>query len=187
MAGKNLKSKRSITLKFFSQQKIKYSLPDCLSLFIVTLLFFLLVTPANAYDVVIGWDPNNEQNLEGYVLYVDDGTTETPYEYVDNYPLEDIDPNNPRAKITDLQNTIAYYFVVTAYDTDGNESDYSDEICVMLGQACPESYLASRNSLSNETESTGIAGDPPIDDEPADQSPWSLFMSMWLKLSIGQE
>jgi len=120
-------------MHFFSSQKTRYSLPNCLSVFIVTILFLLLVTPANAYDIHFAWDPNSEPDLAGYVLYVDDGTTEMPYEYVDTYPLDDIDPNNPGAKMADLQNDIAYYFVVTAYDTEGNESYYSDEIGVMNG------------------------------------------------------
>ena len=90
-----------------------------------------------AYDVVVGWDPNKE-DIEGYVLYVDDGISEILYEYVDTYPLEDIDPNNPRARITDLSDDLAYYFVVTAYDKNGNESDFSNEICVINGEPCPQ-------------------------------------------------
>jgi len=128
------------------------------SAWIVALLLLLLAAPAAGYDVTIAWDPNSEANLAGYVLYVDDGTTTMPYEYVDDYPLKNIDPENPRAKITDLQEDIAYYFVVTAYDTDGNESDYSNEICVMNGQKCPDSYLASRNDSSANGGSGGGGG-----------------------------
>lgn len=145
-------------MHFFSKQKNRCFLAAGLSLFIVALLFLLLATPSNAYDVVIAWDANSEPDLAGYVLYVDDGTTQMPYEYVDDYPLENIDPENPRAKIADLQNDTAYYFVVTAYDTDGNESDYSNEICVMNGQKCPDSYLASRNDSSANGGSGGGGG-----------------------------
>ncbi len=123
-------------MHLFLKHKNRYRLADRFILLLAALLFLLIATPASAYDVVIAWDPNSEQNLAGYVLYVDDGTTQMPYEYVDDYPLQSIDPQNPRAKITDLQEGIAYYFVVTAYDTDGNESGYSNEVCIMNGQQC---------------------------------------------------
>ena len=103
---------------------------------VTVILLFILVSTAGAYDVVIGWDPNTENDLAGYVLYVDDGTSNLPYEYVDTYPLEDIDPSNPASQITGLEDDQVYYFVVTAYNTEGIESDYSEEICVQNGQAC---------------------------------------------------
>jgi hypothetical protein len=34
------------------------------------------------------------------------------------------------------KNVTVYYFVVTAYDLEGNESDYSNEVCVAGGIAC---------------------------------------------------
>jgi hypothetical protein len=145
-------------LHFFSLQKTRYSLYNCLSLPFVILLLLLSATPANAYDVVIAWDPNGEQDLAGYVLYVDDGISEILYEYVDTYPLEDIDLQNPSVKITDLRDDLAYYFVVTAYDADGTESDFSDEICVINGEVCPESWLASRSNLSSADSASGGSG-----------------------------
>jgi hypothetical protein len=145
-------------LHFFSPQKTRYSLYNCLNLPFVILLLLLSATPANAYDVVIAWDPNGEQDLAGYVLYVDDGISEILYEYVDTYPLEDIDLQNPSVKITDLRDDLAYYFVVTAYDADGTESDFSDEICVINGEVCPESWLASRSNLSSADSASGGSG-----------------------------
>jgi PKD repeat protein len=38
------------------------------------------------------------------------------------------DPLNPRCKVTDLEKDVIYFFVVTAYDTEGNESDFSNII-----------------------------------------------------------
>ena len=149
-------------MNYFSPQKPRYSRSRCLSLLLVILLFFLFVTPANAYDVVIAWDPNYEENLAGYVLYVDDGFSEILYEYVDTYPLEDIDPQNPTVRITDLSDELAYYFVVTAYDADGNESDYSEEICVIDGEACPESWLAYRTQPVNPASVSGSSGESSV-------------------------
>lgn len=143
-------------------QKTRYSRSSCLSSLFVIFLFFHFITPAEAYDVTLAWDPNVEENLEGYVLYVDDGISEILYEYVDTYPLEDIDEYDPTVKISDLRDDLAYYFVVTAYDKDGNESDYSDEICVINGGACPESWSAYRvqpvNPASLSSNSAGSGG-----------------------------
>jgi len=100
--------------------------------------------------------------LAGYVLYVDDGFSEILYEYVDTYPLEDIDPQNPTVRITDLSDELAYYFVVTAYDADGNESDYSEEICVIDGEACPESWLAYRTQPVNPASVSGSSGESSV-------------------------
>ncbi len=47
---------------------------------------------------------------------------------------------------------------MTAYDADGTESDYSDEICVINGEACPESWLASRSNLSSADSASGGSG-----------------------------
>ena len=139
------------------QHNTKFSFHRCLGFFLSALLFFLLESAAFAYDVVLAWDPNDEEHLDGYVLYVDDGISEILYEYVDTYPLEDIDPDNPRVKITGLSDGLAYYFVVTAYDLDGNESDYSDEICVIDGEACPDSWLAFRNPPQNPASVSSIS------------------------------
>ena len=43
------------------------------------------------------------------------------------------DPLNPRAVITDLESDVTYYFTVTAYDTEGIESDYSNIVSVLNG------------------------------------------------------
>ena len=128
-------------------------------LFLVTaMLLFLLVPPADAYDVVIGWDPNTETDLAGYVLYVDDGTSSLPYVYVDTYPLEDIDPNSPASQITGLADDQPYYFVVTAYNTEGIESDYSEEICVQNGQACESRSLNAGGSAGGSGGGGGAGG-----------------------------
>jgi hypothetical protein len=132
-----------------------------LCLFCAAFLFCLFVITAHAYDVILAWDPNDDPDIAGYALYVDDGFSEILYEYVDTYPLEEIDPQNPRVRITDLSDDLAYYFVVTAYDANGNESDYSEEICVIDGDACPESWLAYRRQSLNSagvSDSSGGGG-----------------------------
>jgi len=146
-------------LNYCLPQETRYSRSGCLRSLFVILLFFLFITSAEAYDVTIAWDPNSEENLAGYALYVDDGFSEILYEYVDTYPLEDLDPDNPRVMITDLRDDLAYYFVLTAYDVDGNESDYSDEVCVINGAPCPESWSANRIQPLNSASVSSGSGD----------------------------
>jgi len=134
------------------------SLAPRLAFLLAVILFFLMVISAEAYDVVFAWDPNSESDLSGYVLYVDDGTSDLPYEYFDTYPLEEMDPDNPSMEITGLQDDQVYFFVLTAYNTEGIESDYSEEICVYNGQACSENIEDSNTSVSGEASNTSVSG-----------------------------
>ena len=87
-----------------------------------------------ADQIILAWGPNTEPDLEGYVLYGRRGSPDPPFDYVDTYPEVDFaDPLNPRAVITDLESDVTYFFAVTAYDTEGNESDYSNVVSVLNG------------------------------------------------------
>jgi hypothetical protein len=134
--------------------------PHYLTLFVTMMLLLFVAPSVSAYDVVLGWDSNMESDLAGYVLYVDDGGSNshyTYYEYVDSYSLEDIDPANPASKLTGLEEDKPYYFVVTAYNTEGIESDFSEEICVMNGQACTP-RMSSAGGSSGVVSSGGSGG-----------------------------
>ena len=90
-----------------------------------SVLLFASVTAA--YQLTLAWDENTEPDLEGYVLYGKRRLPCPPYDYIDTYPLTKLaDPSNPSCRITDLEEDVIYYFVVTAYDTQGNESDFSN-------------------------------------------------------------
>jgi hypothetical protein len=133
-------------MKPYGTQKNRHHLSECLFFFIVIIFFFLSITAVEAYDLTLQWDPNSEPDVAGYVLYIDDGTSGPDYEYFDTYPLEDIDPDNPSCIITGLQNDHDYYFALTAYDADGNESDLSDDICVNNGMQCASSINTGGSS-----------------------------------------
>lgn len=69
----------------------------------------------------------------GYIVYRNIGSPGPPYKYSDDLPEEDLaNPLNPMLTITGLQKNTKYYVAVTAYDTDGNESRYSDDVCVQI-------------------------------------------------------
>ena len=88
-----------------------------------------------AYTLTLGWDPNSEPDLEGYVLYLSVGDN-AAYQVEQTIFLNTIDPDRPRVMVADLDADIHYYFVVTAFNTDGLESGYSNELCVQNGQLC---------------------------------------------------
>jgi hypothetical protein len=89
----------------------------------------LFASVSAAYELTLAWDANTELDLAGYVLYGKEGSPDPPYAYIDTYPLTVLaDPLDPKCEVTDLQEDVVYFFVVTAYDTHGNESDYSNVV-----------------------------------------------------------
>jgi hypothetical protein len=83
-----------------------------------SILFFY--TSAAAFQLTLAWDSNVEQDLEGYVVYY--GTSSRNYQY--NIDIGD----ETSCTISNLKSGKKYYFAVTAYDIEGAESWYSEEI-----------------------------------------------------------
>jgi len=110
-------------------------LKSCLSGAIWALSLLLWGMTGHAYDLTLAWDPNSEPDLEGYVLYlsIDD---DDAYTVENTILLDTIDPGRPRVVVTGLDDDIQYYFVVTAFNTEGLESGFSNELCVENGQLC---------------------------------------------------
>ena len=78
---------------------------------IITLIFLLsfFLTPSGfALHLTLQWDPNVDEELAGYIVYY--GTASGHY------------------TISGLAEGTRYYFAVTAYGEEGNESIYSREI-----------------------------------------------------------
>ncbi len=99
-----------------------------LYIFIITCLITLLSSSSSfAGDVTLSWTPPaiNEDgtyitDLAGYKVYY--GTTSGNYSGT-------IDVGNMISyHLNDLGDRLTYYFAVTAYDTSGNESQYSNEV-----------------------------------------------------------
>jgi len=82
--------------------------------------FLLCIPDANAASVTLAWDPNSEPDVAGYRVYYGKA--------LGNYKsLIDVG-NQTTCSISDLEDGEAYYFVVTAYDLLGRESDFSSEL-----------------------------------------------------------
>ncbi len=90
----------------------------------------LVVTPVFAADLKISWQPNNEPDLAGYFVYY--GVQTGFY----NYRLA-VGPQ-PEYTIRDLKPGATYFIAVTAVDTAGNESTFSEQIRVRLPEAVGE-------------------------------------------------
>lgn len=75
---------------------------------------------ATAAEVTLAWDPNADKNVAGYNLYYGSASR--------SYPHSTDVGNVTISTIEQLQEGRTYYFAVTAYDTGGNESAFSNEI-----------------------------------------------------------
>ena len=100
---------------------------------IATFLTIFSFSPvALAIDYTLAWDANEEPNVEGYKIYYSADCPGPPYNGLHPfYPHSDspIDVRNvTEYTLHDLEEGVVYYFVVTAYDSEGNESGYSNQV-----------------------------------------------------------
>ncbi len=97
------------------------------------LLFSLLAiftSSAFAAEATLAWNPNTESDVEGYGVYFSQDDPGPPYSLFGYVTLNEIsDPDNPTFTVTGLETGARYYFAVTAFDTAGNESDFSSSVC----------------------------------------------------------
>jgi len=98
----------------------------------VSLIFLLTLVNST---VIVQWLPNSEADLAGYKLYY--GTASRSYPNIINVGLM------TTHTVNDLQPGYEYFFAVTAYDTAGNESDFSEEVSI---------YIPDENDTTNTGE-----------------------------------
>ena len=97
-------------------------------------LFFTCQVHASQ-SVNLAWDPNSEPDLAGYRVYFGTGSG--------NY-TQTMEVETPSATVPDLTEGVVYYFAVTAYNTEGVESGYSNEV----SYAVPTSDARRRRSFN---------------------------------------
>lgn len=93
----------------------------------------ILFAAAAASAVQLDWDRNPETNIVGYRIYV--GQSSRYYDSV-------IDVGNVTSARVDKTAPGRYYYAVTAYNSDGLESDFSEEVSSAV-LAVPVLTLAS--------------------------------------------
>ncbi len=82
-----------------------------------------VLSPTDGSDgksVTLEWDANNEPDLAGYKIYY--GTSSGSYEYCLDVGRQ------TSCTLTGLEPGQTYYITVTAYNSQGNESEYAPEI-----------------------------------------------------------
>ena len=86
----------------------------------MTVLLFLLPGHVYSEEVFLSWDQNQESDLSGYRLY---------YATTSGSHSVKIDVGNTRNyTLSNLESGKTYCFSATAFDTSGNESEFSEEI-----------------------------------------------------------
>jgi hypothetical protein len=87
----------------------------------------LALTPVTAQDLKIVWQPNSEPDLAGYFVYYGMQTGFYRYRLAvgrqTEYTIRDLTPGE------------TYFIAVTAVDTAGNESAFSEQVSVRLSPA----------------------------------------------------
>lgn len=97
------------------------------ALILITLIF--LAITAQAATIRVSWDPNTEDDLAGYKVYY--GTASGQYGApVDVGLVTTFD-------VLGIDDETEYFVAVTAYDLSGNESDFSDEVSIIIGDLTP--------------------------------------------------
>ena len=94
-----------------------------LTIFVVV-AFFPLSDRVWAQEIIVFWDGNEEPDLAGYKIYF--GQTSGSYDTCIDVGM------TLEHEMTALQDTGLYYFAVTAYDSAGNESDFSQEVFIRI-------------------------------------------------------
>ena len=108
--------------------------------FVCILLFHMNVFGQEATndEVKLAWTPNTENDLAGYKVY--HGPSSGTYDNIVDVGLPPVGVG-----VSDVIVVIGIppqnrYIVVTAYDTFGNESGYSDEVVVVDSVSIPQGF-----------------------------------------------
>lgn len=131
----------------------------CLLLLPCALCLAPCASDAIAASVTLGWDSNPEPDLEGYVVYRNVGSPGPPYDYSDTLPEDDLaDPLHPKATLTGLQEGKEYFIALTAYNADGVESSFSNDVCVEVVDGAVEACSASAAPAAGTASVSGGSG-----------------------------
>ena len=143
----------------------------------VFILLFALIgclcAAANGAEITLQWDANTESNLAGYYVHYKPDSCCEPYNGTEadqgKSPLiiplatPGFDPDNPAFTLTGLDENRPYYFTVSAYDKESNESGYSNEVATKAPQVTspPTVTYVSNDSAVIEWY-TDVAGDSEV-------------------------
>jgi len=124
-----------------------------LILLVVCLLIFIPSAIAiNTSKLTLVWDANTEPNLDGYNIYT--GLLPGgPYKLIGTN-----EANNTEFTWHDLPNNIDHYFVVTAFNDEGLESGYSNEVCGYSDENHDDAITCEDDFYVDNNEDDGSGG-----------------------------
>jgi len=110
----------------------------------------MIVIPVCVYGAIVrvSWEEDMGTDVAGYSVYY--GTSSMTYTQ-----SLDVGSCTDSIEIGDLDEGYTYYFAVTAYDSGGNESNYSEEVSVFIPG---EDYPTDDPSLPLSLTSGGGGG-----------------------------
>lgn len=123
--------------------------------FVVLLLLSLLAVPGTcrAAAVVLEWDPSPDSDLAGYRVYYQANSSAVPFQGTGalegNAPVEG--GSATTATINGLDPGNSYYFAVTAYNSTGFESVYSNVVEI-------KESLAPSISIASPADNSSVNG-----------------------------
>jgi len=150
-----------------SSSKKLFNILVCTFTFIICALTLYPKSSVYAADVTLAWTSNTEGDLAGYYIYYKSGTSGRPYNGtgVDEgsspikIPKEELFAHSatPEYTLHGLSDTETSYLVLTAYDTEGNESLFSNEVFYQPATAPTLSSLSiSGNDFVGEDNSSNF-------------------------------
>ena len=114
------------------------------------MVLYFVLSAANSYagQLQLAWDPSPSPDVTGYMLYY--GPTSGGY-------TQSIDMGNVTEYIDyNLIDGQTYYFAVTAYDSYGDQSDYSNEVSAAIGSSQYLLLIAKAGTGRGTVSGTGI-------------------------------
>lgn len=180
--------------------KIFRKIPNFLLIFLVYLSAAGLISTldsiaSGAAEFMLGWDANEETDLDGYEIYFRKGVPGSPYNFLAEVYVDELeDPDNPVVTITDgynglltdiitpvvrmaeLANITTYHFALTAFDTQGKTSDFSEELCVeVIGTSVVE--CGSTDSGSDDSAETDAGSESSVENDAGSGSGGGCFIA----------
>jgi hypothetical protein len=105
------------------------------------LILFQLATNANSAQVTLAWDPSTGPDVAGYKIH---------YGLLSDQYSVGVDVGNQTScTLSSLQDGTTYYLAATAYDREGYESDFSNEVVFNAPLACTYSVSPVSQSFGS--------------------------------------
>jgi hypothetical protein len=153
--------------------------------FFIPLMLYIsilyLVTTVQAAQVELKWEPSPSQ-VAGYVIYYgtsSKGNAQHPDDFTYEFSEVIENPDATSVTLAALPDGETYYFAATAFDSDGEESDFSNEVSTMIGS---EVLSLAAVRASGDDGSNGPANT--LDGDFATR--WSANgEGQWLELDLG--